>query len=279
MAVGMSIRAGEAAKYNTTLQVGSVGQGVEAGGGKRAARRVDRSPASLPPVGAEQPEAAAANHGAAAASEGQPAQQPDSVAAQNQALEDWHKALPYGLADHHVDPVMRLGQKSPVTFTIHGPQAPAFTPDDGSTPAKLQVSPMMYVTLTEADDQNGFTIADADSPENPRRVAPDGATTWTWNVTPQELGDLKLRIDAYVLPDNTVENRVSYQSYEDTIDVHSVTLWGYLTMGMVWVLNNPGASLKWILPGGAGAALIAKGIQWLMARRKKAAAGDAAPGG
>jgi hypothetical protein len=199
----------------------------------------------------------------------------DQVAAEDQAFVDWHKSLPLGLSEHHVDPLMRLGQDSTVTFTIHGPNAPAATPAPADAPQKIQVSPMMSVYLTAPDNPDGFKIANGDSGENPRRVPPDGTATWTWIVTPQTLGPLKLHIDAFVVKDDKGSDEASYQSYDDTIDVKAVTVWGYLTTGFIWILNNPGASLVWILPGGAGAALIGKLIHWLVTRKKKPAAGDA----
>ena len=193
----------------------------------------------------------------------------DGVAAEMKAEEDWHKSLPYGLADHHVDPVMRLGQDSPVTFTIRGPDAPAAALAPGDKGGKLQVSPMMAAYLTQTDNPDGFKIVEQDSPQNPKPIAPDGATTWTWIVTPQKLGPLKLHVEAFVLKDDKSSDSFSYQSYDDTVDVHAVTLWGYLMSGLIWVLNNPAASLKWILPGGAGAAMIGKLIHWLVTRKKK----------
>jgi hypothetical protein len=205
--------------------------------------------------------------------DGTSAEQLGPVAAENEAFQDWHNSLPEGLSDHHVDPVMRLGKESSVTFTIHGPNAPAFTPAPGSMPDKLQVSPMMSVSLTQPDNPDGFKIVESDSPENPKRVAPDGTTTWTWTVTPLRLGPLNLHIAAYVLRGESGSDKASYKSYDDTIKVHSVTPWGYLMMGLVWFLNNPAASLKWILPGGAGAAMIGKLIHWALARRKKGEAG------
>ena len=199
------------------------------------------------------------------------AKPPDQVASDDKAFEDWHKSLPEGLSEHHVDPLMRLGKDSAVTFTIHGHDAPVFTPQPGSTPEKLQVSPMMSVYLTQPDNPDGFKIVDSDTPQNPKRVAPDGTTTWTWIVTPQQLGPLKLHIAAYVLRGDNESDRASYKSYDDTIQVKTVTLWGYLTTGLIWILNNPAASLKWILPGGAGAAMIGKLIHWLVTRKKKPA--------
>lgn len=193
----------------------------------------------------------------------------DPVAAENKAFQDWHKSLPQGLSEYHVPLVMRLGTESAVTFTIHGDKAPPFTPEPGNTPGKLQVSPKMSVYLTQPRNLDGFKITDVDTPQNPKRVAPDGSTTWTWSVTPQKLGPLELHIEAFVLRDESGSDKVSYKSYDAQIDVKSVSLWGYLTSGLTWVLQNPVDSLKWILPGGAGAAMIGKLILWLLAKRKK----------
>jgi len=193
----------------------------------------------------------------------------DPVAAENKAFLDWHKSLPEGLSEHHVDPLMRLGSDSAVTFTIHGPNAAPTKPADGAVPEKLQVSPHMAVYLTQPNNPDGFKIVEVDTPQNPKRVAPDGTTVWTWIVTPQKLGPLKLHFAAYVLRDETGTDKVSYESYDASIDVKSVTLWGYLTSGLLWVLQNPLDSLKWILPGGAGAAMIGKLIHWLLSKRKK----------
>jgi len=250
---GVTVGVDRATTVNAVLSVGAERTTVGAAAPAPRPRPVQRSPAEAPVV------------------------PKDSVAAENKAFEDWHNSLPQGLSEQHADPVMRLGKESAVTFTIHGPNAPGFTPAAGTTPGKLQVSPMMAVYLTQPDNPDGFKIVDSDSPENPKRVAPDGTTTWTWIVTPLRLGPLKLHMAAYVLRGDSESDEASYKSYDDPIDVKSVTFWGYLTTGFVWVLNNPGASLKWILPGGAGAALIGKLIHWLVTRKKKAAveSGDA----
>lgn len=216
---------------------------------------------ALPPAGAAAPEAEKTAPKEDEASR--------AVADENKKFEDWHKHLPYGLSEHHVEPLMRLGQPSTVTFTIHGPNAPAFTPEEGTAPDKLQVSPKMSVFLTQPANPGAFAIVDGDSSQNPKRVAPDGVTTWTWFVTPQRLGTLKLHVEAFVLYGNSSDDRASYSSYNDTIKVQSVTLWGYLGSGITWVLQNPGESLKYVLPGGGGAVILGAVIQWVRKRRKK----------
>ena len=247
----LSVGVGEAATLSTQLYVGSSSKAVTVSEVFRKPHRVRvrRSPT------------------------GSTGAKPGDVEAENEAFEAWHKALPDGLSVHHVDPIMRLGKESTVTFTIHGPSAPVFTPAPGTTSDRLQVSPMMSVLLTAPNNPDGFKIVDGASPQNPKRVAPDGATTWTWTVTPQQLGKLKLHIEAYVLRRDRESDNASYKSYDDTIEVHSITLWGYLVMGVTWVLNHPAESLKWILPGGAGAAMIGKFIHWLLTRKKKATVG------
>jgi hypothetical protein len=183
----------------------------------------------------------------------------------------WHKGLPLGQIQDNIDtyPAMRLGVPYTVTVTIAGEKAAPLSASSASTPSALQVSPSMRVLLTNGSGQaDGFTIADADDPkENPKPLAPDGTTQWNWTVTPNRLGNLQLHIAAFVLKDDSDPIGYSYESYNRTVDVKSVTLWGYLTNGLVYLLENPGATIKYWLPGGGGAAILAALFTWWKKRK------------
>jgi hypothetical protein len=131
----------------------------------------------------------------------------------------------------------------------------------------------MDVELTSAGSPDDFTIVPVDAAQNPRLIVSNASTTWSWSVTPKNLGQLKLDVAAYVLYGDKQENRVSYETYNRSVTVKSVTLWGYLKDGLEYVLENPGASLKYMLPGGGGAAIIALIIAWWR-KRKSSAKGD-----
>jgi hypothetical protein len=187
---------------------------------------------------------------------------------------NWHKSLPYGHIEDNIltFPNMRLGVPYTVTVTIHGDKAPPSTPAPGAMQTRLQVSPKMEVDLTSGGSPGDFTIIDADSPENPRLIAPDGATVWRWTVTPRALGQLKLDVAAFVLYGDSEQNRASYETYDRSISVKSVTPWVYFVDGVEYVLENPGASLKYMLPGGGGAAILAGLIAWWRKRKSGGAA-------
>ena len=51
------------------------------------------------------------------------------------------------------------------------------------------------------------------------------------------------------------------------MDVKSVTLWGYLTNGLIYVLQHPAATIKYWLPGGGGAAILAALFAWWKKRK------------
>jgi hypothetical protein len=211
---------------------------------------VSRSPASVP----EEP----ANAQAASPSDA------------DAAFLKWHQSLPFGQIQDNIGtfPAMRLGVPYTVTVTIAGEKAAPLPTAPGTSQSALQVSSKMRVLLTNGVGQaNGFTIVDADPVENPKPLAPDGTTQWNWTVTPNRLGNLQLHIAAFVLKDDTDPIGYSYESYDRNVDVKSVTLWGYLTNGLLYVLQHPAATLKYWLPGGGGAAILAGLLAWWKKRK------------
>jgi len=182
----------------------------------------------------------------------------------------WHHDLPYGHIQDNIGtfPAMRLGVPYTVTVTIAGEKAAPLPTAPGTPQSALQVSDKMRVLLTNGIGQaNGFTIVDADPVENPKPLAPDGTTQWNWTVTPNRLGDLQLHVAAFVLKDDSDPVGYSYESYDRNVDVKSVTLWGYLTNGLIYVLENPAATIKYWLPGGGGAAILAALFAWWKKRK------------
>jgi hypothetical protein len=196
---------------------------------------------------------------------------PEGVATEKDPAQKWMDQLPKGALTHHVDPTMRLTQPSTVTVTIFGNEAAKTAEAQGGQ--ALQVSPMMEVTLTQPDNPGAFTIVDGDSKQNPRRVVSGAKTTWTWQVTPLRLGELHLKIDAYVLYQGNEDNRVELQSFSDDVKVQSMTAGGYLQQGWTWMLENPAAVFRYLLPGGGGAALLATIFAWWRKRKKPEAGG------
>jgi len=243
----LHLEKGNVAEYSTILSAGPDSETVPVSANRRdeAVPAPERSPASVD------------------------AEQNSSVQGDDDSFDAWLKGLPFGEIKHHVIGTMLLGRPTSVTVTIAGQTAAPMAPDSDNTPEKLQVSPYMWVLVTQPDNPDGFKIVDGDDPENPRKITSNGQTTWTWTVTPQRLGDLKLHIEAFVLMGKDLDTRVSYNAYDKPVHVRSVTLWGYVVSGWTWVLENPVASLKYLLPGGGGAAIIAVVIKWLRGRLKK----------
>jgi hypothetical protein len=205
-----------------------------------------------------------------------PASLPDAKPATHgdEDIVGWVNGLPYGHITDNIAsfPSMRLGVPYTVTVTIGGSDV-AIAASAGSTaPAPLKVSKHMDVELTSAGSPDDFTIVPVDPAQNPRLIVSNASTTWSWTVTPKNLGSLKLDVAAYVLYGDKQENRVSYETYNRSVTVKSVTLWGYLKDGLEFVLQNPGASLKYMLPGGGGAAIIALIIAWWRKRKNSGTA-------
>jgi hypothetical protein len=211
----------------------------------------------------------------AAAEVAQPAAAPVPHAEAAQAshgdtdIVNWVNDLPYGHITDNIAsfPSMRLGVPYTVTVTIGGSDVAMAAPAGGTAPAPLKVSKHMDVELTSAGSPDDFTIVPVDPAQNPRLIVSNASTTWSWSVTPKNLGSLKLDIAAYVLYGDKQENRVSYETYNRSVTVKSVTLLGYLKDGLEYVLQNPGASMKYMLPGGGGAAIIALIIAWWRKRK------------
>jgi hypothetical protein len=198
---------------------------------------------------------------------------PPALSSADAAYLQWHQSLPYGHIQDNIGTFsnMRLGVPYTVTVTIAGEKAAPLPTAPGTTQSALQVSDKMRVLLTNGVGQaNGFTIVDADPVENPKPLAPDGTTQWNWTVTPNRLGNLQLHVEAFVLKDDSDPIGYSYESYDRNVDVKSVTLWGYLTNGLIYVLQHPAATIKYWLPGGGGAAILAGLFAWWKKRKSGA---------
>jgi hypothetical protein len=222
----------------------------------------DREPASLPDAGAT---SSNEEHlPADAASDNNVIVGPT----EDEKVADWHKKLPSGLIEYAISPTMRIGEPKNVSVTLHGEKAPSFIPAPGSLANPLQMSPWMVVKLTSIKDPDGFTI-DPSTVQPARLIASDGVTTWNWTVTPLKTGLMELHVEADVLYLGDEKNAVSYDSYDGQINVSSVSVAGEVKSGWQWIQLHPAESLKYILPGGAGAAILVKLVGWLLAWRKR----------
>ncbi len=189
--------------------------------------------------------------------------------------EQWRDALPTGSIKHHIDPVMELEKPSTVTVTIEGDKAaPSALQAGESAIVPLKVSYQMMVTLSAPGHEDQFKIDLAGSQQ--KTVLHGGATVWTWKVTPQHEGDGTLQIDAYVLYQDSADRQIPLPSIVEKVHVKSIPPKIFLESGWDWVQEHPGQSLKYILPGGAGAAMLHQLVLWWQ-RRRKSAAGEAAP--
>jgi hypothetical protein len=179
----------------------------------------------------------------------------------------WLHNLPYGQIQDSIDSKMFLNTATTVTVTIGGQGAAPLPTASGSAPDALQVSPYMWVDLTDPDNPGGFDIEPIDTPQNPRHVVPGATTTWRWKVTPQQLGAMNLHVDAYIMQGQDASSRVSYGRYDKPVKV-DVSWSEYPVNAFLWVLTNPGKSANWLLPGGGGAAIIVGIVAWWKKRKK-----------
>jgi hypothetical protein len=123
----------------------------------------------------------------------------------------------------------------------------------------------MLVTLTQPDNPSSFKI-DPDSKEQGDQFLPDDSDAeWSWTVTPLKPADAKrnLSINAYLifdekLPDGTpMQARIG--SYTAIVTIKIQPRWERFKD---WMSENWKDVLKYLIPTGAGSAIIV----WLIAK-------------
>jgi hypothetical protein len=164
---------------------------------------------------------------------------------------------------------MKLHDTAVVKVVVHGIADTAAKSMAGATTGTLKVSPRMQVQLSAEDNPDEFEI---DPKVGEIQFVPiDGSATWMWRVTPkQPAQNQTLTIRALlVYPDKGEQIEQEITSYTAQISVSVPGFWASL-QGAFW--NDPGAAMKYVLPGGAGFTAIAGLVVWLWKRRHPAEA-------
>jgi hypothetical protein len=172
-----------------------------------------------------------------------------------------------GSIQFYVAPVMTVGESETVIVQIYGPMSPEKQKRDFKATGSgvLKVITPMLVALSQPDNPGGFQIQ-ADASETGNQFLPtDSFAEWSWTVSPLRASTepKKLRITAYLvfnakLPSGSPA-QVQISSYTVTVAT-KVEPKGKAFAE--WFSDNWKDVLKYVLPTGAGSAL----LLWLAAR-------------
>lgn len=184
----------------------------------------------------------------------------------SEAHAQWIKALKDGKIEYNIPPLMKLNVTSVVTVVIHGFEGTGQNVLPDGKNATLKVSPYMQMQLTAANPDE-FEITPQTKAILP--VPIDSSATWTWNVKPkQPATNQNLTIEAFTVDDEAGENpQELFPSYSATVSVTVLGFWEWLWQEF-W--NDPAATIKYVLPGGAGFTAAAALIVWWWKRRHPA---------
>ncbi|WP_260702832.1 hypothetical protein [Edaphobacter flagellatus] len=192
-----------------------------------------------------------------------PAHSPDEYK-ESEAVDTWVKNLKPGKIEYKVPQRMLMQEASTVTAVIHGYEDAGASLAGATGSGVLKQSPRMKVELI-ADDPDAFTIAlDGDAV---KFVPSDGATTWTWKVTPNKSGvSQRLKIVGSLMYPNANKTELQLPEYDATVEVDVPSLWSMI------VENYQHDPLKWfsyVIPGGAGFTFAAGLVVWWWKRKHK----------
>ncbi|MBN9615825.1 MAG: hypothetical protein BGO25_12660 [Acidobacteriales bacterium 59-55] len=198
-----------------------------------------------------------------------PAAEGGNVYQQAEQVQQWKNQLRNGKIDYLIPSQMKLHDTAVVKVVVHGIADTAAKSMAGATTGTLKVSPRMQVQLSAEDNPDEFEI---DPKVGEIQFVPiDGSATWMWQVTPkQPAQNQTLTIRALlVYPDKGEQIEQEITSYTAKISVSVPGFWASLQEAF-W--NDPGAAMKYVLPGGAGFTAIAGLVVWLWKRRHPAEA-------
>jgi hypothetical protein len=183
----------------------------------------------------------------------------------------WFEALPEGSVKYHVPTNMVLGDSYSATAVLH-PPGQTEAPGLGGRP--LKVSTYMRIALAQPDNPDTFDIQ-AEQPSC-KFVSIDADTTWTFLVKPVLPGGNKhLSFSAYAVygvddsscaPENL--KLVNVLSDTETVTIAAITRQQAWQRIVVSFLSDPAKWFKFILPGGAGFAVVGSLIAWWRKRGK-----------
>jgi hypothetical protein len=192
-----------------------------------------------------------------------------NVYQQAEQVQQWKNQLKSGKIDYRIPSQMKLHETAVVKVIVHGFADTAAKSMAGATTGTLKVSPRMQVQLSAEDNPDEFEIEPKVG--EIQFVPIDGSATWMWKVTPKQPAENQtLTIRALlVYPDKGEQIEQEITSYTAQISVSVPGFWASLTEAF-W--NDPGAAMKYVLPGGAGFTAIAGLVVWLWKRRHPAEA-------
>jgi hypothetical protein len=183
----------------------------------------------------------------------------------------WYESLPEGSVKYVVPTKMVLNESYSATATLHPPGS---TEAAGPEDHPLKVSTYMRIALDQTDNPGTFTIQAEEPPC--KFVSIDADTTWTFLVTPVLPGQNKrLGFSAYAVyggDDNSCApgnlKRVNVLSDTETVTVAAITGRRAWQQIVVSFFSDPAKWFKFILPGGAGFAMIGSLIAWWRKRAR-----------
>lgn len=184
---------------------------------------------------------------------------------QGEAFEAWKKGLKTGKIEYQVPTRMLMQHASMVTVVIHGyGDTATVSLPEATGSGSLTQSERMKVELLAEDHPGDFTIA----PQGDvvQFVPINGATTWTWSVTPNVPGRKQLIVRASVIyPGGDEKMQQQLKPYVAVVAVNVPSTWERI------VESYHADPLKWfsyVIPGGAGFTFLVGIVVWGWKKKK-----------
>lgn len=162
---------------------------------------------------------------------------------------------------------MTVKEAETVVVRIYGHDAPEQQQQDfkATGSGSLKVITLMLVTLSQPDNPGSFKIEEDPKEARDQFLPNDSFAEWSWTVTPLKPAEVskKLKVTAYLIFNEKLPSglpmQVQISSFTATVTVKVQPRWERLSD---WMSENWKDVLKYLIPTGAGSAIII----WLIAK-------------